>query len=75
MFAAEHSIARADRIERRLDRRLGSLASVPEQGRPVADRARLLSLPDIQLVVRYRIIDDENTVRILQVWHTRENRS
>lgn len=74
MFAAEHSVPRADGIEERLETRVASLAGVPGQGRPVAGNLRQLSMPDVQLVVRYRILEEENIVRILQVWHTRENR-
>lgn len=75
MFAAQHSIERADRIETRLEERVESLAGLPFQGRPAADGRRQLSIPDSQLVVRYRVAEDEDSIRVLEVWHTRENRS
>lgn len=74
MFVAEYNVSRADRIEAPLEARIATLAGVPEQGRPVAGEMRQLSIPDIQLVVRYRIVEREDVVKILQVWHTRENR-
>ena len=74
MFAAEHSIERADRVEARLINRVASLRGLPRQGRPIGQAIRELSLPDVQLVVRYRIMDDQRGIRILRVWHTRENR-
>lgn len=74
MFAAEHNVVRADRIMARLESRADSLGGMPLQGRPVQGDVRRLSLPHIQLVLDYRIVEDENAVRILRVWHTRENR-
>lgn len=72
-FNAGRSVELAERIEARLDDRVATLSGVPGQGRPVGRTRRQLSIPDIQLVVRYRI--DEDAIRILRVWHTRENRS
>ena len=74
MFAAEHSVARAERLDARLFSRAESLGGMPHQGRPVKGDMRRLSIPDIQLIVRYRILEDENAIRILRVQHTRENR-
>ena len=72
MFQADRNIAYADRVNVRFEQRLVSLASLPRQGRPVRGNMRQLAIPDIQLVLRYRI--DEDAIRILRVWHSRENR-
>lgn len=74
MFASQHSVTRADAVERRLLDRVASLSDLPRQGRPVALGMRQLSLPDVQLIVRYRIVEDDNVIRIVRVLHTRENR-
>lgn len=74
MFSAAYNVGRADRIEARLVSRAASLASVPGQGRPIGDGVRRLSLPDIQLVLHYRVLDDEDAIRIIRVVHTRENK-
>lgn len=71
-FVGERNADRADRIEARLDERVMSLTGVPGQGRPAGRAHRVLSIPDIRLVVRYRI--DEDAIRILRVWHAREHR-
>ena len=73
MFAAEHSVARADRVEARLESRVETLAGVPGLGRPTGGNVRELSIPDIQLVVRYEVDEERALIRILRVWHTREN--
>jgi plasmid stabilization system protein ParE len=74
MFLAEQSVVGADKVEARLHQRLESLRGVPRQGRPIAEGRRELSIPDIQLRVIYRIAPEENAVRILRLWSTRQNR-
>ena len=72
MFQSDRSMVQAYGVYERLEQRIASLGSFPKQGRPLRDGTRELSVPDIQLVFRYRM--DEDAVRILRVWHTRENR-
>ena len=74
MFLAERSVDRAERVESRLDRRVASLSGVPRQGRRVGEGRRELSIPDIQVSVVYRIVEEKNAIHILRVWSTRQNR-
>ena len=62
----------ADHVRTRIETRCKSLAALPQQGRPVGNGLRLLSIPDIQYVVFYDYGDEEVTVR--RIFHTRENR-
>ena len=72
-FLAERSVEWADRVEARIDDRVASLSGVPRQGRPAGRSHCDLSIPDINLVVRYRV--DEDAIRILEMWDTRQNRT
>lgn len=70
-FVADFSPERADVIEATLHRRIDRLLAFPKLGRIVrAPDIRALSLPDIQYVVTYSIVDEE--VRIIGIRHTRE---
>lgn len=70
-FVAAFSPDRADMIEATLHRRIDRLETFPKMGRIVrAPDVRALSLPDIQYVVTYSVVDDE--VRIIGIRHTRE---
>ncbi len=72
-FVADFSPDRADLIEATLHRRIDQLLTFPKIGRIVrAPDVRALSLPDIQYVVTYSIVEDE--VRIIGIRHTREQR-
>ena len=68
-FLAERSVSYADRVERRIEGRARSLAAVSEQGRPIPGTPiRLLSIPDIQYVIRYQVDDD--AIRITGIFST-----
>jgi plasmid stabilization system protein ParE len=72
-FNRSRSDAWAERVETRLIERTRTLVTRPNQGRQgLSGSVRLLSLPDIQYVITYRIEDD--TVWIVRVHHTCENR-
>ncbi len=71
LFVAAFSPDRADMIEATLHRRIELLLTFPKIGRIVrAPDVRAISLPDIQYVVTYRIVDEE--VWIIGIRHTRE---
>ena len=72
-YLAERSVDHADRVEARINDRAGALKRFPYLGRlDKRSGTRFLSIPDIQFLIDYRIDDDE--VRILQVWSTRQDR-
>jgi plasmid stabilization system protein ParE len=72
-FNLTRSFAWAERVDSRLRKRGHALADFPFSGRPVRGlRLRVLSLPDIQYVINYRLDGDEVTV--LRVRSTREMR-
>ena len=72
-FLADRSIELADRIEERIRTRAESLIAHPHQGRPIAGRSeRELPIPDVQYVIVYAA--EEDAIRILRVWNTRQNR-
>ena len=64
----------AMRVDARLVERGEALASSPFLGRP-ADRKdlRRLSVPDIQYVIFYRVIEDQ--VIVAHIYSSRENRA
>ena len=71
-FLADRNPDYADRTERRLEARTGSLRQMTNQGRPSGGSGlRLLSIPDIQLVVAYRVEEDE--IRIMAVRSTAQD--
>ena len=73
MFLAERNVDHADRVEARIRDRANALRRFPFLGRlDKGTGSRFLSIPDIQYLIDYRIDDDE--VRILQVWNTRQDR-
>ena len=72
-FLADRSIELADRIEERIRTRAESLIAHPHLGRPIAGRSeRELPIPDVQYVIVYAA--EEDAIRILRVWNTRQNR-
>jgi plasmid stabilization system protein ParE len=72
-FLAERSVDHADRVEARINDRADTLKRFPYLGRlDKRTGTRFLSIPDIQFLIDYHIDDDE--VRILQVWSTRQGR-
>lgn len=72
-FLAERSVDHADRVEARINDRADALKRFPYLGRlDKRTGTRFLSIPDIQFLIDYRIDDDE--VRILQVWSTKQDR-
>jgi plasmid stabilization system protein ParE len=72
-FLAERSVDHADRVEQRIRQRAESLRGHPFQGRPIPGRAeRELPIADIQYVVVYA--PEQDVIRILRVWSTRQNR-
>ena len=72
LFLAERNVAYAERVEARLRATGDLIGKFPLIGRPVARTIRDMSLPDVQYVLRYRV--DEDAIRILEVWSTRQNR-
>jgi plasmid stabilization system protein ParE len=73
MFLAEHNVDHADRIEARIKDRANALRRFPFPGRlDMRTGSRFLSIPDIQYLIDYRI--DEDEVRILQIWSTKQDR-
>ena len=72
LFHATWNVDYADRVDTRFRERLTTFGSMPHQGRAIGRTWRQLSIPDVQLAVRYRI--DEDAVRILRVWSTRQDR-
>ena len=73
-FNLQRSDAWAQRVDARLVERAGALGRTPLMGRSVsAGRLRLLSIPDIQYVLSYRI--DKERVTIIRVHSTREHRT
>lgn len=72
LFNRQRSDSWAARVERRIVARSRMLAG-SFQGRATdTDRMRLLSIPDIQYIITYRIDDAE--VWIVRIHHARENR-
>ena len=73
MFNRHRSDTWAARVERRIFERSQSLAILPFQGRATeTGQVRLLSIPDIQYIITYRI--EESALWIVRVHHARENR-
>ncbi len=74
-FNAVYDPARAVMIDGRLIDGADRCARNPMAGRPIAGTAiRERSLTDIQYVIRYRI-DADDEITILEIRHTRENRT
>ena len=73
-FLAERDIGLADRVEERIRTRAESLIAHPHQGRRIPGRRseRELPIPDVQYVIVYT--HEEDAIRILRVWSTRQNR-
>ena len=72
-FNRQRSDPWAKRVEHRIVTRACSLVGSPFQGRATGtDRVRLLSIPDIQYIITYRI--DNVDVWIVRIHHARENR-
>ena len=61
-FLADRNPDHADRTEERLEVRVASLRHAPNQGRSSEAGLRLLSIPDVQLVVAYRVEDDQVSI-------------
>ena len=73
LFNRHRSDFWAERVERRIVARARSLAVAPFQGRTGdTDGVRLLSIPNIQYIITYRI--DEADVWIVRIHHAREHR-
>ena len=73
MFLAERNVDHANRVEARIKDRANSLRRFPFLGRlDIRTGSRFLSIPDIQYLIDYCI--DEDEVRILQIWSTKQDR-
>jgi plasmid stabilization system protein ParE len=70
-FLHPRSEAFAARVERRLTSRAASLSRTPMQGRSLGGFNRVLSVPDIQYLIYYRLL--AGRVVITSVHHTRED--
>ena len=70
-FNEDRSLGWALRVDERIWERGISLGQFPDAGRPVKGvNQRKLSIPDIQYVITYRIVDDQ--VTIIRIESTRE---
>ena len=73
LFNRQRSDSWAERVERRIVARARGLAAAPFQGRAAdTNGVRLLSIPDIQYIITYRI--EDSAVWIVRVHHAREDR-
>ena len=71
-FLSNRNVAYADRVEQRVEARVATLAHAPHQGRPLANSdLRLLSVPDIQYVIAYRL--EAEIVRVMGLWSTAQD--
>lgn len=74
-FIADYDVERADRIEAMLLAEAEYLARHPTFGRPVDTFGRRdWTMVKHPYVLRYRVDEEMDTLRILRVWHGRENR-
>ncbi len=73
LFNRQRSDSWAARVERRIVARARSLAATPFQGRTAdTNSVRLLSIPDIQYIITYRI--EDSALWIVRIHHAREGR-
>jgi plasmid stabilization system protein ParE len=73
LFNIQRSATWAEKVELRLLERARSLLVTPRAGRVTREAGiRRLSVPDIQYVLDYRIMEDR--IRILRIYSTREIR-
>ncbi len=73
LFNRQRSDSWAERVERRIFARARGLAAAPFQGRAAdTNGVRLLSIPDIQYIITYRI--EDSAVWIVRVHYAREDR-
>ena len=75
-FLSPKNPAAADRVVDLLFESAKSLKDVPHKGRPLRHDFRELIVPFGRgaYVLRYRVEETNNTVLIIRIWHSREQR-
>lgn len=75
-FLASESPNAAARTVRLLEAAIESLADLPQRGRPASPDIRELVVPfgRSAYILRYALISEAETVVVLRLWHSREDR-